>query len=95
MILQIAAAAVGVTSLVDGISTVRFLKKGDVETNPLLGKNPSTVRVFLEGGAIIAAEIGLAFAANYFLTAAGYVVSAGLLVQSVFHVVYAVKNFRL
>jgi len=95
MITSIVAAVLGASSFVDGLSTVHFLRKGKIELNPLLGKRPSTLRVFLEGGAIIAAEIGVMFYLSHLSHTAGYVIACALVAQSVSHVVLSIHNFKL
>lgn len=93
MIVQIASALLVGAALLDGISTVRMLRRGNVEQNPLFGSSPSVVRVFGEGAAIIVGEVTIALLLKSSLL--GLLAAVGLLIQSGFHVGFAVKNFRL
>lgn len=78
----------------DGLSTVKMLKTY-WEINPLFGKHPSKDRVFLEGSALIAAEIAAAFAVSHFNFKAGEIFGLFLLIQSGIHIYFAVHNYSL
>ena len=95
MILEIVSVVLVASAFVDGLSTVHFLKKGYIENNPLFGQTPSKTRIFLEGGLIIAAEIGIGIGFNDISHWAGLAVAVGLLVQSAYHIKYAVGNFKV
>jgi hypothetical protein len=83
-------------SLFDGVSTVHFLKNPNYqERNPLLGKRPSTARVYLEGSAIIATEIGIGIFLNHITPFLGCLAAAGFGVQSYLHLRYGIKNLKL
>jgi len=48
--LVLASVVLSGASLFDGVTTVRFLKNPKLdEQNPLFGKRPSTLRVYVEG----------------------------------------------
>jgi hypothetical protein len=84
-----------VASVFDGITTVKMLKAGYYETDPLFGKHPSTVRIFLEGIILVAAEIGLAFLANHWSTAVGLICAAAFLAQGSIHIFDGRHNLDL
>jgi hypothetical protein len=88
--------AVAIAALIDGISTVRFLRSPDYEeTNPLFGKRPSAARVYGEGAAIIAIELAVAFSMNHVSENFGYLLGGGLLYQAYTHIRDARRNFKL
>jgi hypothetical protein len=95
--LIIASVTLAVAAAIDGASTVHFLGlgKGYTEANFLFGKNPSTLRVWLQGSLIIAAEIGVSWGLYAWNPIAGTIAGALMLVQSVFHFVFGYKNFQL
>ena len=95
MILELVCGLLAITSLLDGISTTRFLKLGYQELNPIFGPRPSTTRVFGEGMSIIAAEIGIALLVTHYHPMAARVFIIGGLVQSAIHIYEAIKNWRL
>ena len=93
--LIIAWIALGAAAIFDGISTVYALGKGGEERNPLFGKHPSGLRVFVQGTLIIAGEIGLSWLLYALAPVAGYVAGACLLIQVVVHIIFGIKNFQV
>lgn len=53
----IAATAMALSSLADGITTRRALNQGAVEMNPLFGRRPSNLRLFGTGSLLTVGEI--------------------------------------
>jgi hypothetical protein len=82
-------------SVFDGITTVKMLKAGYHENNPLFGKYPSALRVFLEGMGLIAGEIALAFLANHFSSDFGLLFAATFLIQGAIHIYDGRHNLSL
>jgi hypothetical protein len=96
MFTQIVAAILSSTALLDGLSTVNFLNRGFVEQNSLFGSTPGKLRIFGEGGAIIATEIVLAAVISHWSPVVGQsIVGSLLLAQAAFHVDRTIHNFRL
>jgi hypothetical protein len=94
LFLLIASISLAVAATLDGISTVYALGKGREERNPLFGKHPSGLRIFVQGTLIIAAEIGLSWLLYSYSSALGYIAGALLLIQSGFHFFFSYKNFQ-
>jgi hypothetical protein len=100
-VLTIASVVLALAALADGASTVRFLKNPTlVEIDNLMvwifGTNrPSAATVYSRGGAVIAAEIALAFGLTHLFHPLGYALSVGILVQSVLHIQAAILNLKL
>lgn len=94
--LIIASTVLSVAALLDGVSTVHFLKNPNYdEQNPLFGKRPSTLRVYLEGSAVIAAEIGIALLVSKGALIFEAISVVGFGFQSGIHIRNAIRNFRL
>lgn len=93
--LYFAAVLLALTALLDGISTVHFLRKGLAEQNPIFGPRPSYLKLFGLGSVIIAAEVGATFLLYKLAHAAGYVAAAGTLAQAAYHCICARRNFKL
>lgn len=94
MFLLIASIVLAIAATLDGISTIYALGKGYEEKNPLFGKHPSGLRVFLQGTAIIAAEIGLSWLLHSYRPLLGDIAGAGMLLQSGFHFFFGFRNFQ-
>src|SRR5262249_27581222 len=77
------------------VSTIYALGKGGEELNPLFGKHPSGLRVFLQGTAIIGTEIGVSWLLHSYKPIAGTIAGAVMLLQSVIHFVLGYKNFHI
>ena len=95
LFLLIASIVLVVAAAFDGISTIYALGKGAEEQNPLFGKHPSGLRVFVQGTLIIAAEIALSWLLFSYRPVAGNVAGVGMLVQSGFHIFFGIRNFRV
>ena len=95
LFLLIASIALAVAAVFDGISTIYALGKGAEEQNPLFGKHPSGLRVFVQGTIIIAAEIGLSWLLYSYRPVAGDIAGVGMLIQSGFHIFLGVRNFQV
>jgi hypothetical protein len=95
--LLMASIVLVIAAAIDGASTVYFLGlgKGYTEANFLFGKNPSTVRVWVQGAIIIAVEIGACWLLYAYKPVAGDIAGGLLLVQSLFHFVFGYKNYQL
>ena len=98
--LLIAACILTGAALLDGVSTVRFLKKGFHEVDPVMvwifgSDRPNVLTVYFRGGLVILAEIAIAFGIRYFWPPAGIVFGFGGFVQAVLHVRAAILNFKL
>ncbi len=93
--LVIASIALGVAATFDGISTIYALGKGGEERNPLFGKHPSGLRVFIQGTLIIGAEIGISWLLYSYKPVAGAIAGALISLQAIVHVVLAYKNFHV
>lgn len=86
---MIALILFALASILDGISTWWFLKKypGVIETNPILGKHPSTLRLAVTGLIYWA----IVFTLWFFWHAESY----GILMAAGYHVKCAQDNFRI
>lgn len=96
MITLIAASVVlSAASLFDGTTTARFLKNPDYEEqNFLLGKRPSKLRIYGEGGLIIAGEIAVGLALSH-VSILGYLIAAGFSFQSFVHIRNGIRNLKI
>jgi hypothetical protein len=94
LFLLIASIALAAGAIFDGISTVYALGKGGEERNPLFGKHPSGLRVFVQGTLIIAAEVGLSWLLYLWNSVAGDIAGGTMLLQFGFHIVFGIKNFQ-
>lgn len=94
LLILIASIALAAGAIFDGISTIYALGKGGEERNPLFGKHPSGLRVFIQGTLIIGTEIGLAFLLYSWNSVAGYIAAAVMLIQFGFHIFFGIKNFQ-
>ena len=95
LFLVIASIILAVAATIDGLSTIYALGKGGEERNPLFGKHPSGLRVFLQGTAIIGAEIGVSWLLHSYKPVAGTIAGAFMLLQSVVHFVLGYKNYQV
>src|SRR5260370_26620621 len=95
LFLLIASIALAVAAVFDGISTIYALGKGGEERNPLFGKHPSGLRVFVQGTIIIAAEIGLSWLVYSYRPGPRDIAGAVILVQSGFHIVFWASNVQV
>ena len=93
--LVIASIILVIAATIDGFSTIYALGKGAEEKNPLFGKRPSGLRVFVQGTLIIGAEIGVAWLLYSYKPVAGVIAGALMLVQSLIHFILAYKNFQV
>jgi hypothetical protein len=94
LFLLIASITLAVAATFDGISTVFALGRGGEEQNPLFGKHPSGLRVFVQGTLLIAAEIGLSWLLYSYRPVVGDIAGACMLIQSGFHIFFGCRNFR-
>ncbi len=95
MITLIASIVLSAVSLFDGITTARFLKNPEYEEqNFLLGKRPSKLRIYGEGGLIIAGEIAIGFALSH-VSILGYLIAVGFGFQSFVHVRNGIRNLKI
>jgi hypothetical protein len=99
--LAVVACTLACAALVDGISTVHFLEHTTyVEIDPVMvfifGTNrPTPTTVYLRGGLVIVAEIGIAFGLSHLWYPLAIILGIGGLGQAAFHVYAAIKNFEL
>lgn len=96
--LVISSVILSGASLFDGITTVRFLKNPNYEegdTAWLLGKEPSALRVYGEGGLVIAGEIAVALLANHFSVYLGYAFALAGGYQIYIHIRDGIGNLRI
>jgi hypothetical protein len=97
-LLFITSTIMAVGSLMDGISTIDFLKSPTlVEADPIMvwifgTDRPSPKTVILRGGAAIAFEIAAAFLVSHFWYPAVYVFAAQQLAQACVHVYEYFRN---
>lgn len=100
-ILFITSAIMAIGSLMNGISTINFLKSPNlVEADPILvfsfgTDRPSPQAVILKGGAAIAVEIAVAFGVSHFWHPAVYLFAAQQIIQAAVHVYEYFRNGRL
>lgn len=96
ILLLIASFALPIGAFLDGLSTVHFLKNPALhETNPLFGKRPSTVRIFLEGCLLIAGELVFMWYISHVSHSAGSFAGICLLAQTVVHILNTFHNYKL
>jgi hypothetical protein len=95
LFLVVASIVLAVAATIDGLSTIYALAKGAEERNPLFGKRPSGLRVFLQGTAIIGAEVGVSWLLHSYKPVAGTVAGALMLLQSLIHFVLGYKNYQI
>jgi hypothetical protein len=100
MLLALTAIGVAAAATADGVSTNSFVKKGDVEVDPLMvflyrTNAPSTARIVLIGGGVIATELGCAFVVAHFHPFTLPFLIAGGLVQIAIHIYEVIHNRSL
>ena len=99
MLFLISVSALVLAAVADGVSTCRFLRGGQVETDPvlvfLLGTNkPSSLRLMATGAAVITVEIAAGLLLSRYLSA-GLYVSWVFLGQTAVHGYNTIRNYRL
>ena len=100
MLLALVAILVIAAAAADGVSTNAFVKKGDVEIDPLLiffyrTQSPSPTRIALTGAALIGAELTGAFTLAHFHPHLVPYLIVGGLVQIGIHVYEVIHNRSL
>lgn len=95
LFLLISSIVLAVAATIDGLSTIYALGKGGEELNPLFGKHPSGLRVFLQGTAIIATEIVLSWLLYSYRAVLGDIAGIGLLAQSGLHFYLGHRNYQI
>jgi hypothetical protein len=96
--LILAAVTLAGAAFFDGWTTVRFLKNPDyVEGGAvwLLGRRPSTLRVYGLGGLVIAAEIAVGLLFNHFSVFAGYALALAYGYQAYAHIHAGIANLKI
>ena len=94
------AIGVAVAATADGISTNAFVKKGDQEIDPVMvffykTDMPSTKRIVLTGGGLIAGELVAAFALAHWFPVLTLPLIVGGIAQIAVHVVEVIRNRKL
>ena len=94
-LLILACVVLAVCAFLDGWSTYQFLHRtANSEGDPLFGAHPSDLRLWLEGSAIIAAEMALAWWASSKREWLGWGFAAAFLAQATVHVLFYLDNAR-
>jgi hypothetical protein len=96
------ATAIGVaaSATADGVSTYAFIKRGDVEVDPLMvlfykTDFPSGKRILFTGGGLIAGELVAALALAHWFPVLTIPLIVGGIAQIVIHVVEVIRNRKL